>query len=79
MPSVLIFFKFMYFDVFFVFIFLLILFIICFFGFFLKDFLFLNLYFDMLSHCTVYEQPTFNSHYNAYNQFCVTQLLSIYI
>lgn len=79
MPSVLIFFKFLYFDVFFVFVFLLILFIVCFFGFFLKDFLFLNLFFDMFNALINYDILNYSAFYFQYNEFCVTQLLSIYI
>jgi len=69
----------MYFDVFFVFTFLLILFIVCFFGFFLKDFLFLNMFFDMCIELVLYDIRSYSIFYNQYNSFCVTQLLSIYM
>lgn len=57
--SILYLFRFIWFDAFFVFIFVFVLLVICFFGFFVKDFLFLSIYFDFINHVFILETQSY--------------------
>lgn len=73
------FFKYIYCDVFFVFVFLLVLFLVSYFGFFIKDFVFLTIFFEMFNDILLYNTKTQSVYSVLVAQHNLTQLTSIYM
>ena len=65
-------------EIFFLFLFILILFITCFFG-FIKDFLFLNIFFEILNTLYLFNIKNLNIYNNNKINYTITQLLTLYI
>lgn len=78
MSTVIIMFKYLYNDIFFIYILVLILFIICFFGFFLKDFVFLNIFFDIFTIIENFDVKTLSTFINCKIFSNISKLLTLY-
>jgi len=77
-PSNLRFFKNVYSDIFFIFLFLLIIFVVSFFGFFIKDFLFLTVFFELFLDIICYDTKPIQAFISNRNYNNITQMLTIY-
>lgn len=61
LSALLVFFKYVYNELFFIFTFILIIFVTSFFGFMVKDFVFLNIFFDLFTNLVSYDHCVFTS------------------